>query len=75
MQFLRGLWAAWKKLAHKIGNFQARLILTVFYIILIAPLALVMHFKDPLGIRHKSPEWHDKQVTEGSPIQRALQQF
>ena len=34
---LKRLWEGWKKIAHKIGNFQARVLLTVFYAVLVLP--------------------------------------
>ena len=37
-------WQAWKDLAHKIGNFQARVILSIFYAILVAPFGLAARF-------------------------------
>jgi hypothetical protein len=37
---LRALGAALTRLAHAIGNFQARVILTVVYFVLLAPFAL-----------------------------------
>ena len=46
------LWQGWKRIAHKIGEFQSRLILSVFYYVLFAPFALgVKLFSDPLQIK------------------------
>jgi len=36
---LKALWNAWKRLAHKIGNFQARVILTIITPLRFFPLA------------------------------------
>ena len=45
-------WARWKRIAHAIGNFQARVILTVFYFVVVPPFALVLKvWKDPLALR------------------------
>lgn len=41
MVILRAIWAAWVPIAHKIGNFQARVILTVVYFVVLAPFALM----------------------------------
>ena len=51
------LWTRWKRIAHVIGTFQARAILTLFYFILLAPFALGLRcLSDPLrlkrGVRH-----------------------
>ncbi len=55
---LKRLWEAWKRIAHKIGNFQARLILTILYAILVLPFGLgVRLFADPLRIRKRPTEW------------------
>lgn len=75
MQFLKKLWVGWKKVAHAIGNFQGRVILTVFYFVLIAPLAIIVRFKDPLAIRGKNPGWHERTAPKESAVQRSLQQF
>jgi len=36
---LKQLWDKWKIIARKIGDFQARLILGVFYFVLLTPFA------------------------------------
>ena len=55
---LQELWNAWKRLAHKIGNFQARVILTVLYAIVVLPFGLVVRFfSDPLRIKHRPTAW------------------
>jgi hypothetical protein len=56
----KSAWQAWKDLAHKIGNFQARVILTIFYGILVAPFGLsARFFSDPLRIKKKPEQWLD----------------
>ncbi|HEV3114441.1 MAG TPA: hypothetical protein VGY99_28470 [Candidatus Binataceae bacterium] len=65
---LRELWAAWKKIARKIGDFQARILMTIFYFVLLAPFALIVRrTSDPLainpgtqrgwGVRQGEPEY------------------
>ncbi len=57
---LRRLWQTWKRLAHAIGNFQARVLLTLFYGVLILPLGVVVRlFADPLRIRRSPEQWLD----------------
>jgi hypothetical protein len=59
-QFLKRLWEGWKKIAHKIGNFQARVLLTVFYAVLVLPFGLAARlFSDPLRIKKRPTEWLD----------------
>jgi hypothetical protein len=72
---LKRIWEAWKVVAKKIGDFNARVILTVFYFILLAPLAFVIRKNDPMGIRkNKKQEWLTKTPPQGSALDRAIQQ-
>ena len=50
---LKRLWARWKVITHIIGNFQARVLLSVFYFIVVPPFALIVKVKDPLGLRRR----------------------
>ncbi len=57
---LKRIWEAWKRLAHKIGNFQARLLLTILYAVLVLPFGLAVRlFADPLRIRRHPKGWLD----------------
>jgi hypothetical protein len=47
------IWARWKVIAHAIGNFQARVLLSVFYFVVVPPFALIVKVKDPLGLRQR----------------------
>jgi hypothetical protein len=58
LDFLKRIWQGWKKIAHKIGNFQARVLLTIFYGVLVLPFGLAARlFSDPLRIKNKPTEW------------------
>jgi hypothetical protein len=49
---LKRLWARWTVIAHAIGNFQARVLLTLFYFAIVPPFALIVKLaKDPLRLR------------------------
>ena len=51
---LRHLWERWKVLAHHIGTFQSRVLLTVFYFVILAPFGLAVRlFSDPLLLKHQ----------------------
>jgi hypothetical protein len=53
-------WQWWKDLAHKIGNFQARVILSIFYGVLVMPFGLAARwFSDPLRIKKLPDQWLD----------------
>lgn len=57
---LRKAWDAWKRIAQKIGNFQARVLLTLIYGSLILPFGLLIRlFADPLRLRQRPEEWID----------------
>jgi len=57
---LKRLWQAWKRVAHKIGNFQSRVLLTVLYFVLVLPFGLaVRFFSDPLRIKKLPTQWLD----------------
>ena len=57
---LQALWSAWKRLAHKIGNFQARVLLTILYAIVVLPFGLTARiFSDSLKIKHRPTKWTD----------------
>jgi hypothetical protein len=54
------IWKVWPGLAKGIGNFQARLILTIIYGILILPFgALARLLADPLRIKKRPTTWID----------------
>jgi hypothetical protein len=58
---LRRLWEGWKRVGRAIGNFQARVLLTVFYAVLILPFGLAVRlFADSLKIRVPSGKWIEK---------------
>ena len=57
---LKALWSAWKRLARKIGNFQARVLLTILYAIVVLPFGVVVRlFADPLQIKRRPTQWAD----------------
>ncbi|MGQ0792575.1 MAG: hypothetical protein ACT4NX_00600 [Deltaproteobacteria bacterium] len=77
MRYLKALWEWWKPLARKIGDFQARVILTVFYFVFLSPFALIVRFAtDPLAIKPKTPRGWLLREDSGAPeAQRATKMF
>jgi hypothetical protein len=73
----RELWAAWKKVARKIGDFQARVLLTIFYFVLLAPFALIMRrTSDPLAIKAAAQRgWGVREGPAEYTLERARKQF
>ena len=52
---LRSLWEGWKAVALRIGHFQTRVFLSLFYYVLMLPVALgVRALADPLGLKGKA---------------------
>jgi hypothetical protein len=52
---LRELWRIWKAFAQAVGNFQARIILSLFYLLIAAPFGLALRFfSDPLRIKPRA---------------------
>lgn len=49
---LSRIWAAWKRFGQAIGNFVARIVLTIFYYTIFVPFGLITSmFQDPLDIK------------------------
>jgi hypothetical protein len=77
MGLLRRAWHAWKRIGRRIGDFQARLLLSAFYFTVIAPFGLAVGLAgDPLAIKPATPRgWRPRTVAPGTPLERALRQF
>ena len=57
---LKRIWEAWKRIAHRIGNFQARVLLTILYLVLVLPFGVVVRLlADPLRIKRNPDAWLD----------------
>lgn len=49
---LRRLWERWKVIAHTVGTFQSRVLLTVFYYLILLPFGVGLRvLADPLHLR------------------------
>ncbi len=69
------LWESWKRIAHAIGNFQARVLLTLLYVVLVLPFGLAVRlFADPLRIRKRPRAWNE-QVRGGADLDWARRQW
>ncbi|MGQ0551256.1 MAG: hypothetical protein ACT4PY_16475 [Armatimonadota bacterium] len=80
MAALRRLWEGWKAFGHYLGDFQARLLLTVFYFTVFCPYGLITRvFGDPLRVRpvdlrRLRSSWDTRRSEEVS-LARARQTF
>jgi hypothetical protein len=58
METLKRLWQGWKRIAKVIGNFQSRVLLTIFYATIVMPFGVAARlFSDPLRIKKRPTEW------------------
>jgi hypothetical protein len=54
----RKLWEGWKRIGRRVGDIQARVLLTIIYALLVLPFGLaVRFFSDPLRIKHLPVRW------------------
>jgi len=69
-------WERWKVVAHAIGTFQARVLLSAFYFIVVPPFALIVKVKDPPGLRRRGRAggWIERPVADTSS-ESARRQF
>jgi len=69
------LWKWWKQFAEAVGNFQARLLLTVLYFVLLTPVALPLRaFSDPLRRRLKGASFWLQRPERSASLDRARRQ-
>ena len=54
-------WQRWLRIATVIGDFQARVFLSLFYFVIVLPFGLLVRlFADPLGIKgRRTTTWTD----------------
>lgn len=59
--FWKRAWQRWLRIATIIGDFQARVIFSLFYFVIVLPFGLAVRlFADPLGIKgQRSTTWTD----------------
>ena len=73
---LRRLWQGWKRIAHKIGDFQARVLLTIFYFVIVSPFGLAVRtFSDPLALKAKTPRGWRPRASGAVALEQARRQF
>ncbi|MBI4640406.1 MAG: hypothetical protein HY731_06910 [Candidatus Tectomicrobia bacterium] len=73
---LSRLWQWWKRIAEKIGNFQARLLLSLFYFVVILPMGLVVRLSsDPLKLRKGQGSLWIQRESSMKDLDEARRQF
>jgi len=75
MSFWKRTWERWKRIATAIGDFQARVVLSLFYFVVVLPFGVgVRLFADPLGIRrHGQTQWTGFQDRARTPEEAGRQ--
>ncbi len=57
---LKSAWQTWKRIAQAVGTFQARVLLTLFYAVLVLPFGLFVRlFSDSLRTKNRPAQWLD----------------
>jgi hypothetical protein len=74
---LARLWARWKVIARKIGDVQSRLLLCVFYFVILAPFGVAVRLlSDPLRLRPQGlSHWRPLARQAAAPQDHARRQF
>ena len=73
---LKRLWEHWLRIAKVIGDFQAGVILTLFYVVIFGPMAICFRLLSD-ALRLKSPEvvtWSPRPPTDQN-LEAARKQF
>jgi hypothetical protein len=71
---LKRAWREWKPIAHAVGTFQARMLLTIFYAVPVFPFGILARlFSDPLRIKRRPTQWLEH-PTETHDLQWAKRQ-
>ena len=75
--FFKNIWEIWKAFAFRMGNFQSRLLLLLFYFAIVTPFGIIYRlFKDPLHLKKSSDNsfWFPLAAPEKN-IDNARRQF
>jgi hypothetical protein len=74
-KFWKRVWAGWSRLMHTIGNFQARVLLSLLYAIIVLPFGLsVRWFADPLRMKHRPSQWLENTEQAATNLEWARRQ-
>lgn len=75
-EFFSRFWYLWKKVGQAIGDFIARLVLSLFYFTIFMPFALgVRLFSDPLDVKRRSHDsWWLERRTRDLSLEDARRQ-
>ncbi len=75
IRFWKRVWAGWSRLMHTIGNFQARVLLSLLYAIVVLPFGLAVRlFADPLRMKHRPSHWLENSEQAATNLEWARRQ-
>jgi hypothetical protein len=74
---LRRSWDGWKRFGRRMADAQSRVLLSLFYFVVIAPFAAGVRLAaDPLGITPRTPKgWRRRAEAPPMTLERAREQF
>lgn len=62
---MRKIYHIWKKLAEQIGNFQATIVFSLLYLVIVTPIGLVFNLAiDIFDVKSKA-RWSDVEASDG----------
>jgi len=74
--FFMQLWARWVRLSKKIGDFQARLLLGIVYVLFVLPMGYLLRlFSDPLRLKPGSASNWVERAADQRRLEEAKRQF
>ena len=75
MHILKKVWSGWKIVLKLVGNFQASVLLTLTYVILVPPIAIPYKIlADPLRIRNRHAAFLDASSVDLTSLEAARRQ-
>ena len=75
MSFLRTVWRKWRAFGQVMGDFVARIFMTMFYFTIAIPFGIgVRLFKDPLRLKSQQTGWLKREEREDT-IESARQLY
>lgn len=76
MKILKFVFRKWLAIARPIGNFQAQVILSLFYFIFFAPIGVIFNlFLDPLRVKRRVRSNFEKWEHVGETLESARKQY
>jgi len=65
MKFLKLVWKKWRAFGQVMGDFVARIFMTIFYFTVAVPFGIgVRLFKDPLRLKSRDAAWLERKERE-----------